>query len=133
LPFGIGEVSAIHSAHLLEHFPQEALIRRILPHWFDLIKPGGRLSAIVPDGKAMVSNLSTGIYSFTEFREVLFGAQDYVGDYHFNLFTGESLAAILRTAGFVNVQIPTEGRRNGACYELEIVAEKPGPIVLGPI
>ena len=31
LPFEPGSVDEIYSAHLLEHFPQEAMRRRLLP------------------------------------------------------------------------------------------------------
>jgi predicted SAM-dependent methyltransferase len=120
LPFQPATVAHIHSAHLLEHFPEEALKRTLLPHWKDLLGPGGRLTAVVPDGKAMLAHYAEGTYPFSEFREVLFGAQDYVGDYHYNLLTPESLTELLREAGFDRVRINAEGRRNGSCYEFEI-------------
>jgi predicted SAM-dependent methyltransferase/tetratricopeptide (TPR) repeat protein len=129
LPFGPNEVSAIHSAHLLEHFPQEAMRRRLLPYWFNLMKPGGRLTAVVPDGAAMLAYAGSGDYKFEEFREVLFGAQDYIGDYHYAMYTPDSLTDLLREVGFESVEVLVEGRRNGLCYEFEIAAEKPGNVL----
>ena len=41
LPFDDGTVTEIHSAHVLEHFPQEDLQRRLLPYWRDKLEPGG--------------------------------------------------------------------------------------------
>src|SRR5271157_5306311 len=41
LPFEEGGVQEISSAHLLEHFPQEMLRRRLLPAWRALLIPGG--------------------------------------------------------------------------------------------
>ena len=41
LPFDDGTVAEIHSAHVLEHFPQEDLQRRLLPYWRDKLRPGG--------------------------------------------------------------------------------------------
>ena len=56
---------------------------------------------------------------------MLFGAQDYAGDFHFNLFEPRSLHTLLDEAGFADIDIPVKARRNGACYELEIRARKP--------
>ena len=87
--------------------------------------PGGRLVAIVPDGQAMLEGWSAGTYTFDDFREVLFGAQDYVGDYHFNLLTPDSLKELLVSQGFTNVRVVERGRRNGQCFEFEIEACRP--------
>jgi hypothetical protein len=125
VPFEPGAVKEVHSAHLLEHFPQEELRRRLLPYWLSLLAPGGAFRAIVPDGKAMLAHFAAGDYPFDEFREVLFGAQDYNGDFHFNMFLPQSLQALLEEAGFVDIQVPVEGRRNGLCYEFEINAQRP--------
>lgn len=124
LPFQSGEVAEIRSAHLLEHFPQEELKRSLLPYWLDLLKPGGLFVAVVPDLAEMVAATSRGEYEFAAFREVFFGAQDYIGDYHYNMFTPESLQALLAEAGYENPQILARGHRNGACFEFEIAARR---------
>lgn len=122
LPFPAGSVVELYSAHFLEHFPQERLRRELLPYFKSLLKPGGMLRAVVPDAEAMISEYAAGRYSYAELREVTFGAQDYDGDFHYNMFTPESLSALLREAGFSKVEVPVKGRRNGACYEFEVVA-----------
>jgi hypothetical protein len=128
LPFDKSSVDEIISGHLLEHFPQEELRRQLLPYWMSLLKPGGTFRAVVPDGEAMVNNLVGGTYAFEDFRAVLFGGQDYDGDFHYNLFTPESLKALLSQAGFVDVEMPVKGRVNGQCFEFEIRARKPSCI-----
>jgi SAM-dependent methyltransferase len=125
LPFEPKSVEAITSAHLLEHFPQEELRRRLLPHWFSLLRPGGRFSAVTPDAAAMLAAAGAGTYAFEDFREVLFGAQDYVGDYHYNLLTPGSLQVLLEEAGFRDITVPVTGRQNGKCFEFEITARRP--------
>ncbi|MDX3809782.1 MAG: hypothetical protein QHC89_25780 [Bosea sp. (in: a-proteobacteria)] len=125
LPFEAGTVSEIFSAHLVEHFPQEALRRRLLPYWVSLLKPGGILQAITPDAAAMLKNAAAGDYPFEDFREVLFGAQDYEGDYHYNLLTPDSMTTLLKEAGLIEVVVPVASRRNGKCYEFEIVGRRP--------
>jgi tetratricopeptide (TPR) repeat protein len=125
VPLEPESAAEISSSHLVEHFPLEEFKRRVLPHWFQLLKDGGRLHAIAPDGEAMIAEHAKGNYPFASFREVFFGAQDYIGDFHYNMFTPSSLAEVLLEAGFVDVIILDRGRRNGKCYEFELEATKP--------
>jgi predicted SAM-dependent methyltransferase/FtsZ-binding cell division protein ZapB len=126
LPLETGEVDKIFSAHLLEHFPQEQLRRELLPYYFNLLKAGGEFRAIVPDAEAMIREYSTGNYPYDDMREVLFGGQDYDGDFHFNMFSPKSMTRLLEEAGFVKISIIEAGRKNGRCFEFEIVAMKFG-------
>jgi hypothetical protein len=126
LPFENASVDELFSAHLLEHFPQEELRRRLFPYWISLLKPGGVFRAVVPDGESMVTNLAGGDYSFEDFRSVLFGGQDYDGDFHYNLFTPDSLSSLLEQVGLVAVETPIRGRVNSNCFEFEIQARRPG-------
>ena len=120
LPFEPGMVAELHSAHLLEHFPIEHLRRVVLPHWRSLLRQGGELRAIVPDAEAMLADFAAREMSFDDLREVTYGLQDYDGDYHFNMFSRDQLAGLLREAGFVEVAFAAQGRRNGKCREMEI-------------
>jgi hypothetical protein len=125
LPFEPGSVDEIYSAHLVEHFPQQELQRRLLPHWRNLLKRGGCIRAITPDGEAMLAGVTQGSYSFEDFREVLFGGQDYEGDFHYNLFTPDSFRRTVEEAGFTDIEIPVRGRPNGQCFEFELTARLP--------
>jgi uncharacterized coiled-coil protein SlyX len=125
LPFQAKQVSEIFSAHVLEHFPQEQFRRVLLPYWFDLLKPGGVFRAIVPDAKAMIRACAKDHYSFDDFREVFFGGQDYDGDFHYNMFTADSLKQALEGAGFEQVDVVAEGRKNDIAFELEVTARRP--------
>jgi len=124
LPFGPAEVDEILSSHLLEHFPQEQLNRQLLPYLIGLLRPGGEFRAVVPDAQAMIQNYANGSYPFGSLREVTFGAQDYKGDFHYNMFTPQSLAEVLQASGLRNVKLIEAARRNGVCYEFEIVGNK---------
>lgn len=123
LPFEQGTVQEIFSAHVLEHFPQQQL-RRLLPYWRGLLAPDGIFRAIVPDGEAMLAGVANGSYRFEHFREVLFGSQEYEGDFHFNLLTPDSLTDLLKEAGFDEPAVPVKGRKNDICFEFEISAKK---------
>ena len=122
LPFTKSEVTEICSAHMLEHFPLEQLRRELLPYWISLLGPGGRFRAIVPDGAAMARAYVSREYDFENFRQVTFGGQDYDGDFHFNMFSTESMTVLLKEVGFREVEVMAENRENGGCKEFEIVA-----------
>ncbi|MGT0247060.1 DUF4214 domain-containing protein [Burkholderia pyrrocinia] len=123
LPFGNGEVSVLRAAHLLEHFPQEQLRREVLPYWRSLLKPGGTLHVIVPDAEHMFAEYYRGTYSYENFRTVLFGGQDYGGDFHYNMLMPDQLSMLLREAGFETVRWLARGRKNGLCFEMELEVE----------
>lgn len=125
LPFDDGSVAEVRSAHVLEHFPEEELRRRVLPHWVAKLRPGGTVRAVVPDAVSMMQAWSSGAMSFGDLREVTFGGQDYEGDFHFTMFSVESLSALLHQAGLVGVEVVETGRRNGLCFEMELVAFAP--------
>jgi hypothetical protein len=63
--------------------------------------------------------------SFEELREVTYGTQEYEGDFHYNGFSQATLRALLETAGLTDVSFRASGRRNGMCYEMEIVGVRP--------
>jgi predicted SAM-dependent methyltransferase len=122
LPFAAEELTEIYSAHLLEHFPVEELRRVILPRWVSLLEDGGKLVSVVPDVETMVAERAAGRLSFDDFVEVMYGGQEYAGDFHFSGFSKDTLATLLEEAGLEDVKVIEEGRRNGACYEMEIEA-----------
>jgi hypothetical protein len=125
LPVEPASVAEIFSAHLLEHFPEEQLRRELLPYWWSLLEPGGRFRAVVPDSDAMLAAYGAGTIGFATLRRVLFGDQEYEGDFHFNAFTPHSLVELLDKAGFVDVRVVETGRLNGDCLEAEIEATRP--------
>ncbi|SEA73840.1 Predicted SAM-depedendent methyltransferase [Variovorax sp. YR216] len=128
LPFESGQVSEISSAHMLEHFPQEELRRKLLPYWFSLLKNGGTFRAIVPDAEGMIEAFRSNEYTFDRLREVTFGGQDYDGDFHYNMMTTESLRTLLEEVGFSEFTVIEKNRENGGCKEFEIVACRRGEV-----
>jgi predicted SAM-dependent methyltransferase len=125
LPFQPGEVDEIFSAHLLEHFPQEQLARQLLPYWRDLLRPGGVFRAVTPDIGSMLEGYGDGAIPYEHLREAIFGGQEYEGDFHFNMFTVDTLVKLLESAGFTDVDVEDRGRVNGHCLELQLVAHRP--------
>lgn len=125
LPFEPGSVQEIFSAHFLEHFPEEQLKRQLLPAWVALLADGGNFRAVVPDFVSMVQAWEDGKVPFPTLRSVLFGGQEYEGDFHFTMFTPDSLDELLTAAGLTDVTVVERGRPNGDCLEMEIAASKP--------
>jgi hypothetical protein len=70
----------------------------------------------------MLDAYAEGRYSLEDLRLATFGAQEYGGDTHFNMLTPASLTALLERAGFSAVTVKEKGRRNGACFEMEVEA-----------
>lgn len=124
LPFEENSVSEIYTSHLIEHFPEEKLVRHILPYWLSVLKPGGTIRIVAPDAESMCKAFSNGEMSFRDFKEVTFGAQDYDGDFHYTMFTPDSIVEILTTVGFTKPRLLDYGRINGLCRELEVLATK---------
>ena len=126
LPFDPGSVAEMRAAHLLEHFPEEELRRRVLPHWRDLLRDGGSIVLIVPDAGAMLEAHAAGTLDFDVLRRVTFGDQEYDGDFHFTMFDVEHLRGLLEDTGFGDVQVAAAARPNGDCLEMEVRA-RPRP------
>ena len=124
LPFDENSLDEVFSSHVLEHFPEEMLKRKLLPYLFKLIKPKGCFRAVVPDGYAMLLAAAKKEIPFSDFREVTFGLQEYDGDFHYTMFSTYSLTALLKNAGFQKIEIIEESRPNGKCLEFEILASK---------
>ena len=125
LPFADESLAEIASFHLVEHFRKYHLSNVVLPYWYRLLRRGGIVRIVCPNWSAMIERLNDGRMSLEEFRLLTFGAQDYEGDDHFAMYTPETLSEILRTVGFVDIEILALDRMNGICPEMEIVARRP--------
>jgi hypothetical protein len=73
----------------------------------------------------MIGQYRDGTISFENLREVVYGGQEYEGDFHHTAFTPESLSALLVKAGFGDVELIERGRENGECLEFELTARRP--------
>lgn len=125
LPFEPNSITEIFSSHVLEHFAELELRRKLLPYWYSLLKRGGTFRAIVPDLEAMTAAYAQGELDFATLRAVVYGGQEYENDFHFTGFTPDSLGALLVEAGFRDVHVTAKARPNGDCLEFEIAATRP--------
>jgi predicted SAM-dependent methyltransferase len=124
LPFQLEALTEIYAAHLTEHFTETYLKSTLLPAWHRLLKPSGILRIVVPDAEGMIRAFSQGTYPFENLRTVTYGGQDYPGNFHYTMFSRESLRTILREARFNPGEYSCVARPNGLCLEMEITATK---------
>ncbi len=126
LPVPAGTADEIDSEHLVEHFRLHELETVILPYWRSLLRPGGRLRIVCPDGAALIDAVANDALSFEQFRTAMFGLQDYSGDDHFTVLDATSLTGILERVGFTDIDVVAVARRNVGTFEMELTAVNPG-------
>ena len=127
LPFESGQVDSIYAAHLIEHFTLQMLRTQLLPYWHACLKPNGILRLIAPNTQAMVTQYAQQQISFEQLTTVLLGMQEYDGDFHFAMLAPDNLRKLLQEVGFTDIELVTEARENGLCWEMEMTARKPLP------
>lgn len=120
VPFPKESIDELYLAHLIEHFTEVDMEKYILPYWYSLIKPGGKITIICPNWKAMLDGYAKGDISIDVLKEITFGSQEYEGNQHYNMFSSQSLKELLYRIGFKKVNIIEEYRVNGLCVEMEI-------------
>ena len=114
-PFPDCSVNKIYSSHFLEHFYTKD-IKKILKECFRVLKPGGWISACVPDGsiyiKAYVNNQKLDPEVWLRYHPAATILSDidvvnymaYMDDEHKHLFDIENLLALFHDAGFKDIK-----------------------------
>lgn len=125
LPFERGSVCEIFSVHLVDCFSQETMRRQLLPYWYALLRPGGIFRVVTLDAAATLECVAARSCDFAEFRNLVFGKQAHDEKQRLNLFTPDSLRALLEDAGFEDITVPVRGRQNGSYFEFEVTAKVP--------
>jgi len=124
IPFAENTIAEIYSSHVLEHFPKQTLLNSLMPYWISLLRPEGIFRAVVPDTEAMIAAFANKKMSFEDLREVTFGLQEYEGDFHYNMFSKQSLIDLLTQYGLSNIAFTFTDRKNGKCFDMEIYGTK---------
>jgi hypothetical protein len=120
LPFDPGSVAEVRAANL-ERFTISELAGTLLPHWVNLLAPGGSLVVKAPDADALVRDYVGGAVSFEELRDATFGGG--AAERPLAMFDRASLTRLLTEAGLDDVVLrsdPTASRR-----EIEAAGRKP--------
>ncbi|KRE51057.1 class I SAM-dependent methyltransferase [Paenibacillus sp. Soil724D2] len=124
LPFPQNSVNELFLSHVIEHFSESEMRNNILPHWYSILDVGGKIKIICPNWESMLNSYASGEITYDELKEVTFGSQEYEGNFHFNMFTPLTLIALMEEIGFSNINVISESRKNGLCFEMEIEGER---------
>ncbi len=140
--FADNSVDLIYSCHVLEHF-KRAEVAGVLAEWFRVLRPGGVLRTAVPDFQKLVEVYrATGDLSLV--IGPLVGRQDYLYNFHYNVFDFATLKRALEATGFVNAHpydwretehadvddysqayVPHMDKEHGVLISLNVECEKP--------
>lgn len=113
-------VDEILAEHVIEHFPAHQ-IKYVVLEWWRRLKVGGRIVVTTPNLLWMVANLYNSYLNIFEPKtekvkfenqqarkillNFLYGGQEYIGNYHYNLFDVDGLCNLLSHIGFKNFQV----------------------------
>lgn len=107
-----GSVATIYTSHVFEHIPR-ARIKAVLDDWFRVLKHGGRLYICVPDLEVLSRIYLGGLGDYSVDVNVrarvdlacgvAFGGQVNRFDYHYYGYSAQTLAWLLKEAGFASV------------------------------
>jgi predicted SAM-dependent methyltransferase len=107
LPFEDGSADLIYAAHILEHFPTDA-VPAMLADWRRVLREGGELLVAVPDLELIARTLIDREGWFTPphnpWLGAIYGGQKDEYDFHTTGFTAVWLASLLSDAGFGDVE-----------------------------
>lgn len=124
LPIGEGRATEIQSSDLLQLFSDEDLLERVLPYWLGLLKPGGRLSAVVPDWETALQQYQSGDLPFESLKRNVFGTGSRDGGRARTGFTRESMEEILVATGFRDISFPYWGLLKNGIIQMHVIAYK---------
>ena len=139
--FDDSSVDLIYNCHVLEHFRRDQL-KKVLEEWHRVLKPGGTLRCAVPDFQAL-SEIYAETHDLSLIIGPIVGRQNYLYNFHYNIFDFKSLTDALKKVGFRDIKrydwrdtehadiddysqayIPHMDKENGKLVSLNIEARK---------
>ncbi len=101
LDYPANAVDEIYTSHTVEHLSGEQLLKAF-PCWFNTLKPGGKLIIEVPDAEAIMHRLlqQTREEDRDLYYYLLFGTQEFEGEFHKTGWTYPRLRRALTYVGF---------------------------------
>jgi SAM-dependent methyltransferase len=118
LPFDNKSFDIVFSSHVLEHFKRSEW-KDVLAEWLRLVATGGKIVLILPNIAWAAHMISVEKVINDDVLNVLYGAQSYQYDFHYNGLTPEIMEGALHEFGFVLGPEPV--RLDG--YNMIITAE----------
>lgn len=99
LPFADGSFDIVFSSHVLEHFPRSEW-KTVLKEWLRLVSPQGKISLVLPNIMWAATRMVVDHIIDDDVLNVLYGAQSYAYDFHYNGLTPERVSEALKDEGF---------------------------------
>lgn len=109
LPFPDNEFDYVLAEDILEHFPLEKTAPVFLD-WIRVLKPGGTFELFVPNLDKHVELYTSGKVDLHRMSELLYGGQDYPGNFHFRSFNPVTVQKLFRNHGLKLMEITVPGR-----------------------
>ena len=103
-----GRCQEVRATHLLEHFSHRDTFK-ILRRWRRLLTDGGLLYLEVPNLEQQMRDLMNRARADWETVRLMYGDQDYPGNYHKTGFTSRLLKEYLKESGYRRVEIQDIG------------------------
>jgi SAM-dependent methyltransferase len=123
LPYEDGAVEEIHCAHALEHLAA-AEIHPALIEWLRVLKPGGKLTVVVPNMDFIAAVwLHAGDRAYA--HHLIFGSQEHEGEFHKSGWRPGDMNSDLVGAGFIVDQVVVQWTPNYNQESIVAVAHKP--------
>lgn len=134
LDYADGSVDEVYARDILEHFPIGKTVP-VLREWLRVLKPGGKLTVRCPDLRTICHRYMHGQHTAAWTAKLLYGNQDYEGNFHYTAFDRGYLTECLRSAGQCHV---VSARADGNNFILEVAKgaprqEVPSPRVSGRV
>jgi SAM-dependent methyltransferase len=131
LPYEKNSASIIYAGHLIEHLEPSELYGAI-KHWFDILKPGGKLYLTFPDFEKVFEMWDNGWANWKEVNGVLFGLDRPEGAgvyvYHRQLVSINTIKPFLENIfGSFEVEVDCEYTPARVYWQSTVTAVKKEP------
>lgn len=112
MPFEKGSLEEIYARDFIEHFPLDNT-EWILKHWYELLQDGGTIVLGVPNIEHDIQTFINRECTDYRFSQLLYGRQNYSGNFHKQCFTKARLLNVLDDAGFKYIEIEEYAKGRG--------------------
>lgn len=117
LPFADQSFDVVMSSHVLEHFPRKDF-RDVLGEWLRIVAKEGQIILDLPNIAWAANRMINEHIIDNDVLNVLYGAQSYAQDFHYNGLTPEIMDEALAAEGFFVESTVFHG------YNMHIVAKR---------
>lgn len=123
-PIQSDEWEVVYSRFCIEHVSWRN-VPRFVGECFRILRPGGKVIIIAPNTEAQMQFILSKPEFDGDEGSMLFGDQNYVGNFHAAAFSPRSITKLFQTAGFENIVIKPYGIEGKTPTDMILEAIKP--------